>query len=86
MGVKEPQRAGSDDWQNCATTAMPMDEGAKQILPRDQRVPASGAAAAAQPVPDLSTFCPNCGTPLRGRSCKLVCATCGFFLSCSDFY
>ena len=36
--------------------------------------------------PDLSVYCPTCGTRMKDSSCKLKCPTCGFFLSCSDFY
>jgi predicted RNA-binding Zn-ribbon protein involved in translation (DUF1610 family) len=41
---------------------------------------------AAQKKADVSAYCPNCGSQMRDSRCKMVCKTCGFFLSCSDFY
>ena len=29
--------------------------------------------------------CANCGAKMIERKCKLIC-TCGYFLSCSDYY
>jgi NADH pyrophosphatase NudC (nudix superfamily) len=55
---------------------------------KSQPDPRAEIHPAAQPArkPDLSSFCPNCGTQMRDSRCKMVCKTCGFFLSCSDFY
>jgi hypothetical protein len=33
-----------------------------------------------------SVFCPTCSSRLTESRCKLICRTCGYFLSCADFY
>jgi len=33
-----------------------------------------------------SNYCPRCSARLEGRSCKLICPACGYYMSCSDFY
>jgi hypothetical protein len=31
-------------------------------------------------------YCPRCATRLTELKCKLVCRTCGYYLSCADYY
>ena len=32
-----------------------------------------------------SSYCPVCSERLEARRCKLVCAVCGYYMSCSDY-
>jgi len=52
---------------------------------RKRQVGASRGESRAEEV--IST-CPNCGSRLEQRKCKLFCPRpgCGFFLSCADYY
>jgi len=43
-------------------------------------------AACPLPSEHHSRFCPTCSSRLEDSRCKLVCRTCGYFLSCADFY
>ena len=40
----------------------------------------------AQDHPDAASYCPCCSKRLTERRCKLLCETCGYFMSCADFY
>lgn len=48
-----------------------------------KRVPEAPAARRAE---EPSEFCPRCSSKLAARSCKMICAHCGYYMSCSDFY
>jgi hypothetical protein len=43
-------------------------------------------AACSLPSEHHSRFCPTCSSRLEDSRCKLICRTCGYFLSCADFY
>jgi hypothetical protein len=47
----------------------------------DARVPEQGPE---QEEPML--FCPVCSRRLTARKCKLFCETCGYYMSCADYY
>jgi len=38
------------------------------------------------PPEDASRYCPVCSQRLESRRCKLVCAVCGYYMSCADYY
>ena len=31
-------------------------------------------------------FCPRCDARLTPMKCKLLCARCGYYMSCADYY
>lgn len=53
-------------------------------------IPQSGAeqnAVNAEPAPEHHLqICPTCGHRLTGHRCKLICAHCGYYMSCADYY
>ena len=51
---------------------------------RSLDVVADGPVTEADPGAMMLT-CANCGARMIERKCKLIC-TCGYFLSCSDYY
>jgi len=42
-------------------------------------------AAPAQEIEPM-LYCPVCSTRLTPRKCKLLCETCGYYMSCADYY
>ena len=61
------------------------------VTPETAPLPASAAkttAATADFIEDpglVMTSCANCGAQMLDRKFKLICS-CGYFLSCSDYY
>ena len=42
--------------------------------------------SAVAPHEDASRYCPVCSQRLESRRCKLICAVCGYYMSCADYY
>ncbi len=59
-------------------------------MPDSDPQPSSSRGTTAPATPDSETdailYCPVCSTRLEERKCKLICETCGYYLSCSDYY
>jgi hypothetical protein len=56
-----------------------------------EEISQSGAAPrASDSTPALldhpSQVCPTCGHRLTRHRCKLICAHCGYYMSCADYY
>ena len=53
--------------------------------PERPAAPGDGTSRAAR---QPERVCPNCGSVLYERKCKLLCPepACGYYMSCSDFY
>jgi hypothetical protein len=52
---------------------------------------AQSVVTVAQPIhagaqEDASRYCPVCSQRLESRRCKLICAVCGYYMSCADYY
>ncbi|MBK5290567.1 MAG: hypothetical protein JJE04_02600 [Acidobacteriia bacterium] len=39
-----------------------------------------------EPQEEPMLYCPVCSSRLDDIKCKLVCAKCGYFMSCADYY
>jgi len=49
---------------------------------RDREPSPRSPGGAAEPM----LYCPVCNSRLEGARCKLVCKTCGYYMSCADYY
>jgi len=65
-------------------------DGKQGIAPEDLRgLAAAGSLEnhkATGSQEDPSRYCPVCSQRLESRRCKLVCGTCGYYMSCADYY
>ena len=67
-------------------TAFPQIEVADEVADLEQAEGAkSGPELAGWDRATVMLTCANCGARMIERKCKLICS-CGYFLSCSDYY
>jgi hypothetical protein len=67
-----------------AAPVLPEPTGAASLQGAPQAEPSAVSAVA--PHEDPSRYCPVCSQRLESRRCKLVCAVCGYYMSCADYY
>jgi len=53
---------------------------------REESAPAPIEQRTAVAYEDASRYCPVCSQRLESRRCKLICAVCGYYMSCADYY
>ena len=70
---------------SCARLS-PMQVELAANQPSPEVCPLSSSAHTLNAAEHHSVFCPTCSSRLHESRCKLVCRTCGYFLSCADFY
>jgi hypothetical protein len=79
----------------CAITVPAVEHAVKPGAAPIQPEPAGSASpqlaahverSAIVPQEDASRYCPVCSQRLESRRCKLICAVCGYYMSCADYY
>ena len=57
-----------------------------ESVARSHRTARTAKPATALEQEDASRYCPVCSQRLESRRCKLLCNTCGYYMSCADYY
>ena len=65
---------------------MPFVADSKGSVTQGKPFATEAALSAAQGKEDASRYCPVCSQRLESRRCKLMCNTCGYYMSCADYY
>ena len=55
-------------------------------VPLPQLSPIPVTADASSTEAEAMLYCPVCSMKLESRKCKLLCAQCGYYMSCADYY
>jgi len=73
--------------ENTGRTSKSGSSSARKVnVPRKDEGIAGASASKGIEEHTASSYCPVCSQRLEARRCKLVCAVCGYYMSCSDYY
>lgn len=78
-----PERPRALDCNFSADSAAGTSE---TVAPRASEETRPADARAEAGIDHHCQICPTCGHRLTGHRCKLVCAHCGYYMSCADYY